>query len=108
MVDAVIAAVRAAIAARGLKLNEADLEAIRAAIERVWAPAVPSDAPVSEGLRDAWAALRLVRWALEQVVPPGALPSDEATGVRATEEAEALCKAIFALANTRSGIGTDA
>jgi hypothetical protein len=67
-----------------------------------------TNAPVTEGLRDAWAALGLVRWALEQVAPPGALPSDEATGARATEEAEALCKAIFALASTRIAAAKDA
>ena len=68
---------------------------MRSAIESVWGPP-----PKGEGifsLRDTWAALRLVRWALEQVAVPGSLPSEEQTEALASQEAEALCKAIFAL-----------
>jgi hypothetical protein len=97
MPDEITAALKIALASRGVTISDDDAEAVRSAIERVWGPP-----PKGEGifsLRDSWAALRLMRWALEQVALPGTLPPDSATEAQASQEAEALAKAIFALAN---------
>ena len=51
-----------------------------------------------ENIRNAWAALKLVRMAIEQTCPAGVLPSEEAVlllyGPEPVHEGEALAKAI--------------
>jgi hypothetical protein len=95
MPDEITTAIKVALASRGITLSDEDAAAVRSAIESVWGPPPKVDGIFS--LRDTWAALRLVRWALEQVALPSSLPSEEQTAARASQEAEALCKAIFAL-----------
>ncbi|TIL57646.1 hypothetical protein [Mesorhizobium sp.] len=52
-----------------------------------------------ENIRNAWAALKLVRAAIEQTCPAGVLPSEEAVvllyGPEPIHEGEALAKAII-------------
>ncbi|UVC12883.1 PAC2 family protein [Mesorhizobium onobrychidis] len=52
-----------------------------------------------ENIRNAWAALKLVRMAIEQTCPAGVLPSEEAVlllfGPEPVHEGEALAKAII-------------
>jgi len=95
MPDEITAAIKIALASRGVTISDEDAATVRAAVKRVWGPGPEDESIIA--LRDTWAALRLVRWALEHVAVPGTLPSDKYTGARASEEAEALCKAIFAL-----------
>ena len=99
MPDEITAAIKVALASRGLTISDVDAEAVRSAVERVWGPPPKGDGIFS--LRDNWAALRLVRWALEQVALPGTWPADTATEAQASQEAETLAKAIFALAGKR-------
>ena len=101
MPDDITAGIKVALASRGVTISDEDAAAVRAAVERVWGPA-PKELGTLD-LRDTWAALRLVRWALEQVAVPGSLPSDEQTEAWPSQEAEALCKAIFALATRERG-----
>lgn len=58
-----------------------------------------SDQEGNELIRNAWAALKLVRMAIEQTCPAGVLPSEEAVlllyGPEPIHEAEALAKAII-------------
>jgi hypothetical protein len=60
---------------------------------------VMSDQDGNEAIRNAWAALKLVRMAIEQTCPVGVLPSDEAVlllyGPEPIHEGEALAKAII-------------
>ncbi|RWQ21592.1 hypothetical protein [Mesorhizobium sp.] len=52
-----------------------------------------------ENIRNAWAALKLVRMAIEQTCPAGVLPSEEAVlllyGPEPVHEGEALARAII-------------
>lgn len=52
-----------------------------------------------ETIQNAWAALKLVRMAIEQACPAGVLPSEEAVlllyGPEPVHEGEALAKAII-------------
>ncbi|WP_027155029.1 hypothetical protein [Mesorhizobium sp. WSM2561] len=56
-----------------------------------------------ENIRNAWAALKLVRMAIEQTCPAGVLPSEEAVvllyGPEPIHEGEALAKAIIETVN---------
>lgn len=56
-----------------------------------------------ENIRNAWAALKLVRMAIEQTCPAGVLPSEEAVlllyGPQPIHEGEALAKAIIETVN---------
>lgn len=60
---------------------------------------VMSDQDGNEAIRNAWAALKLVRMAIEQTCPVGVLPSEEAVlllyGPEPIHEGEALAKAII-------------
>ncbi|CAH2397083.1 PAC2 family protein [Mesorhizobium escarrei] len=60
---------------------------------------VMSDQDGNEVIRSAWAALKLVRMAIEQTCPAGVLPSEEAVlllhGPEPVHEGEALAKAII-------------
>lgn len=47
---------------------------------------------------NAWTALAMVREAVEMYAPPGALPSDEHTGLSILQEGEALAQAIATIA----------
>ncbi|RUW44076.1 MAG: hypothetical protein E5W19_32190 [Mesorhizobium sp.] len=55
---------------------------------------------MSDEIKDCWAALGLIRMAIEQTCPPGVLPSEEAVlllyGPEPVHEAEALARAIIA------------
>jgi hypothetical protein len=57
------------------------------------------DQDANEGIRNAWAALKLVRMAIEQTCPAGMLPSEEAVlllyGPEPIHEGEALAKGII-------------
>ncbi|MER9851261.1 hypothetical protein NKJ55_28880 [Mesorhizobium sp. M0106] len=52
-----------------------------------------------ENFQNAWAALRLIRMAIEETCPAGVLPSEEAVlmlyGPEPIHEGEALAKAII-------------
>ncbi|RWQ21406.1 hypothetical protein [Mesorhizobium sp.] len=56
-----------------------------------------------ENIRNAWAALKLVRMGIEQTCPAGVLPSEEAVlllyGPEPIHEGEALAKAIIETVN---------
>jgi hypothetical protein len=52
--------------------------------------------------RDAWAALRMMREAVETYMPPGALPDYNAMGPSILDEGEALAKAIGIIATRKS------
>lgn len=68
-----IAAIKIALASRGVAVSDADAETVRSAVERVWGTRPKEESIFA--LRDAWAALRLIRWSLEQVALPCTLTS---------------------------------
>jgi hypothetical protein len=56
--------------------------------------------------REGWAALRMVREAVEAHIPAGALPAREHTGISPLDEGEALAKAITTIALRRDHTAT--
>jgi hypothetical protein len=48
--------------------------------------------------RELWSALRLIREAVEELAPPGAVPNDEYLGSEPMQEAEVIVRGIHAIA----------
>lgn len=90
------------VASRSMRQAEADMQI--AIMKRVLATLQWLDKnedaikAATENNRELWAALAQIREAVEQHAPPGSLPAGEQLGPEPAHEAEALVRAIDAIA----------